>query len=60
MGGSYHSWSQVFPDAGGLLINTCDLVFPGFGNIEGGIVDRLTWTRARMNLNEASQLKYVH
>ncbi len=25
MGGAYHSWSPMFPDAGGLLINVCDL-----------------------------------
>ena len=25
MGGAYHTWSPMFPDEGGLLINTCDL-----------------------------------
>ena len=25
MGGAYHTWSPTYPDAGGLLINTCDL-----------------------------------
>ena len=25
MGGSYHTWSPMFPDDGGLLINICDL-----------------------------------
>ncbi len=25
MGGAYHSWSPMFPDEGGLLINACDL-----------------------------------
>ena len=25
MGGSYHTWSPMFPDDGGLLINICNL-----------------------------------
>ena len=26
IGGAYHSWSPLYPDPGGLLIDTCDLV----------------------------------
>ena len=26
IGGAYHSWSPLYPDPGGLLINICDLV----------------------------------
>ena len=25
MGGSYHSWSPMFPDSCGLLLNICDI-----------------------------------
>lgn len=25
MGGAYHTWSPMFPDEGGVLINICDL-----------------------------------
>ena len=46
MAGAYHSWSPTFPDSGGMVINTCDLVLPS--------TEEDTWTSERMRLNSDS------
>ena len=33
IGGAYHSWSPLYPDPGGLLINICDLCLDDGGRI---------------------------
>ena len=34
IGGAYHSWSPLYPDPGGLLINICNLVLPNGSRIK--------------------------
>ena len=46
MGGAYHTWSPSYPDSGGLLINTCDIVLED---------QTISWTQNRMRLNTESK-----
>lgn len=44
MGGAYHSWSPVFPDEGGLLINTCDLTLGYREHVPDGFIASDQWS----------------
>ena len=41
IGGAYHTWSPLYPDPGGLLINICDLLLQNGSRIvlNGELID---------------------
>ena len=43
MGGAYHTWSPMFPDECGVLINTCDLTLGHRDTLPDGFIASDVW-----------------